>query len=103
MGEGGVLLSGREKRTISSTQITPSCHWSSSQAMTPGGELCWSCDQAVKRPVWLTALTATRELHAAEERGCWRERHRGGDREKGRESKTGRIMRPRLARLRALL
>lgn len=42
-GEGRglvVLLNGSENRTISSTQITPSCHWTSSQAVTPGLELC---------------------------------------------------------------
>lgn len=39
-GRGLVLLNGSENRTISSTQITPSCHWTSSQAVTPGLELC---------------------------------------------------------------
>ncbi len=45
MGGGGggwgiVLLNASENRTISSTQITPSCHWTSSRAVTPGLELC---------------------------------------------------------------
>lgn len=35
-GVGGVvLLNGSKNRTISSTQITPGCHWTSSQAVTP--------------------------------------------------------------------
>ena len=56
--------------------------------MTPGGELCRSCDQAVKRPVWLTALTVARELQAAEERGCWRERDREREREREQDRKN---------------
>lgn len=51
-----VLLNGSENRTISSTQITPSCHWTSSQAVTPGAWTLQSCDQAVKWPVGAAQL-----------------------------------------------
>lgn len=65
-----VLLNGSENRTISSTQITPSCHWTSSQAVTPGLELCSHVTRQSSDQWCCSALAMVREGQAVEERGC---------------------------------